>query len=80
MIDICCVRSGVKYHTMSYWSIVMKSPVNFVPNKYEKSFKMDNQPEKKYRTFRKSLLTCVGIQRFLITSLAPGGTTHDQIQ
>ena len=52
MIDICCVRSGVKYHTMSYWSIVMKSAVEFLTGEfrefsYEKSFKMDNQPEKK---------------------------------
>ena len=57
MIDICCVRRGMKYHTMSYWSIVMKSaveffePVNFAPNKYEKSFKIDNQPEKKIKDF-----------------------------
>ena len=52
MIDICCVRSSVKYHTMSYWSIVMKSAVEFLTGEfrefsYEKSFKMDNQPEKK---------------------------------
>ena len=30
MIDICCVGSGFKYHTtLSYWSIVMTSPVEF---------------------------------------------------
>ena len=29
MIDICCVGSGVKYHTPSYWSTVMTSPVGF---------------------------------------------------
>ena len=29
MIDICCVGSGVKYHSLSYWSIVMTSPVEF---------------------------------------------------
>ena len=27
MIDICCVGSGVKYRPLSYWSIVMMSPV-----------------------------------------------------
>ena len=27
MIDICCVGSGVRYHSLSYWSIVMTSPV-----------------------------------------------------
>ena len=29
MIDICCVGSDVKYHTPSYWSTVMTSPVRF---------------------------------------------------
>ena len=29
MIDICCVRSGVQYHVLSYWSIVMMSLVEF---------------------------------------------------
>ena len=28
-IDICRVGSGVKYHSLSYWSIVMMSPVEF---------------------------------------------------
>ena len=37
MIDIYFVVSGVKYHWLSYWSIVMTSqvefsPVNFMPN------------------------------------------------
>ena len=27
MIDICCDRSDMKYHSWSYWSIVMMSPV-----------------------------------------------------
>ena len=27
MIDICCVGSGIKYHSLSYWSIVMMSLV-----------------------------------------------------
>ena len=27
--NICCVGSGVKYHSLSYWSIVMTSPVEF---------------------------------------------------
>ena len=30
MINICCVRRGMKYHTMSYWSTVMKSAVEFL--------------------------------------------------
>ena len=29
MIDIGSVGSGVKYHSLSYWSIVMTSPVEF---------------------------------------------------
>ena len=29
MIDICCDGSGVKYHSLSYWSIVMTVPVEF---------------------------------------------------
>ena len=29
MIDICCVRSGVQYHSLSYWSIVMMLLVEF---------------------------------------------------
>ena len=29
MIDIRFVGSGVKYHSLSYWSIVMTSPVEF---------------------------------------------------
>ena len=29
MIDICCVGRGVKYHSLSYWSIVMKSKWEF---------------------------------------------------
>ena len=27
MIDICCVESGIKYHSLSYWSIVVMSVV-----------------------------------------------------
>ena len=58
MIDICCVGSGVKYHFLSYWSIVMTSqvefsPVSFKPNRYEKSFKLHNRPGEIKRTFRK---------------------------
>ena len=45
MIDMCFVGSDVKYHSLSYWSIVMTSPVefrpvNFAPNSYEKFIKM----------------------------------------
>ena len=29
VIDICCVGNGVKYHSPSYWSIFMTSPVEF---------------------------------------------------
>jgi len=29
MIDICCVGSGVRYHSLSFWSIVMTSPIEF---------------------------------------------------
>ena len=29
LIDICCVGSGVKYRSLSYWSVVMSSPVEF---------------------------------------------------
>ena len=28
-IDICCVGGGVKYPSLSYWSIVMTSLVDF---------------------------------------------------
>ena len=62
VIDICCVGNGVKYHSLSYWSIVddtgrifdrliwrqtgMKSP-----------FKWHNQPDKKKKN--KELLECL---------------------
>ena len=44
MIDICCVESGVKYHS-SYWWIVITAPVEISTNKFrtnlcKKSFKM----------------------------------------
>ena len=59
MIDICCVGSGVKYHWLSYWSIVMTSqvefsPVNLYAKQYEKSFKLHNRPGEIKRTYRKS--------------------------
>ena len=59
MVDICCVGSGVKYHWLSYWSIVMTSqvefsPVNFIPNRHEKSFKLHKRPGEIKRAFRKS--------------------------
>ena len=34
MTDICCVGSGVKYHSLSYWSVVMTSPVEFSTDKF----------------------------------------------
>ena len=45
MIDICCGWSGVKNHSLCYWSIVMMSHVefrlvNFMPDRYQKSFKI----------------------------------------
>ena len=27
MIAICCFGSGAKYHSLSYWSLVMTSPM-----------------------------------------------------
>ena len=33
MLDIC-VGSGVKYHSLSYWSVVMTSPVEFYIDKF----------------------------------------------
>ena len=29
-VDISCVGSGLKYHCLSYWTIVMTSPVEFL--------------------------------------------------
>ena len=34
MIDICFVESDVKYHSLSYWSIVMTSPVEFLTGEF----------------------------------------------
>ena len=34
MIDICRVGIGVKYRSLSYWSIVMMSPVEFSTGKF----------------------------------------------
>ena len=39
MIDICCVGSGVKSHSLSYWSIVMTSPVEFSSGEFRASQK-----------------------------------------
>ena len=41
MIDICCVRSGIKYHSLSYWSIVITSLVELflsVQKRFRKDF------------------------------------------
>ena len=51
MIDICCVGSSVTYHSLSYWSIVMMSRVEFLTGecrakRCERSFKMA-QPTRK---------------------------------
>ena len=34
MIDICCVGRDVKYHSLSYWSIVMTSLVEFSTSEF----------------------------------------------
>ena len=34
LMDICCVGSGVKYRSLSYWSIVMTSPVEFSTSEF----------------------------------------------
>ena len=34
MIDICYVGSGVKYHSLSYWSIVMMPLVEFSTSQF----------------------------------------------
>ena len=59
MIDMCFVGSDVKYHSLSYWSIVMTSPVEFSTgeNHTKQVWKVlyngiTNQ-EKRKRTFRK---------------------------
>ena len=41
MIDICCVGSGIKYHSLSYWSIVITSLVELfltVQKRFRKDF------------------------------------------
>ena len=54
MIDICCVGSGVKYHSLFHWSIVMTSPIElstdeFSAKQYESPLKWHNQPGKKVK-------------------------------
>ena len=44
MIDICYVGTGVNYLSLSYWSFVMMSPVDFSAGEFcakqnDKSFK-----------------------------------------
>ena len=34
IFDVCSVGSGVKYHSLSYWSIVMTSPVEFLTDEF----------------------------------------------
>ena len=34
MMKICCVGSRVKYHSLSYWSFVMTSPVEFATGEF----------------------------------------------
>ena len=47
MIDIYYVGSGVKYHSLSHWSIVMTSQVEFLTG----PLKWLNQPGKKVKDF-----------------------------
>ena len=62
MVDICCVGSGVKCQSLSYWSIVMTSMVEFstgefrakqVGNVLEKG--ITNQGNTTFRKSRKEL-------------------------
>ena len=34
IIDIGCVGSGVKYHSLFHWSIVMTSPIEFSTDEF----------------------------------------------
>ena len=57
MIDMCFVGSDVKYHSLSYWSIVMTSPVEFFDRwkshqtGMKSSWQWHNQPGKKIKDF-----------------------------
>ena len=51
MIDICSVGSGMKYHSLSYWSIVMMPLVEFSTSQFRA------KPGKKNKGFLKSLST-----------------------
>ena len=42
MIDICWVGSGVKSNSLSYWSIVMTSPVEFSSCEFRTDHKKNN--------------------------------------
>ena len=42
MIDMCCVGSGVKSHSLSHWSIVMTSPVEFSSGEFRANQKKNN--------------------------------------
>ena len=52
-IDICCVGSGVRYHSRSYWSIIMTSLVEFSTGEFrakrgmKSPLKWHNQQRKK---------------------------------
>ena len=47
MIDICSVGIGVKYRSLSYWSIVMMSPVEFSTGKFRAKQVLTNQERNK---------------------------------
>ena len=56
MIDICCVGSSVKYLLLSYWSIVLTSPVEFSTGELWSPSKWHNQPGK-----NKRLIECLAV-------------------
>ena len=47
MIDLCYVGSGVNYHSLSYWSFVRMSPVEFSTGEFCAKW----QPGKKIKDF-----------------------------
>ena len=55
MIDICCFESGVKSRSLSHWSIVMTSPVEYSTGEFRA-----NQ-EKKIKDFSVSLKNHVSV-------------------
>ena len=46
MIDLCYVGSGVNYHSLSYWSFVMMSPVEFSTGEFCAKSPLNGNQEK----------------------------------